>query len=86
MEQSSNLVTVVIIDEYGKGIPVAWMISNREDAIMLSKFFTAIKSIVGDISPKWLDADNCWKATFGENVTKKLIVVGILTAHGEKLY
>ena len=26
-----NLITLVVIDEYGEGIPVAWMLSNRED-------------------------------------------------------
>ncbi len=26
-----NLLSVVVLDEYGEGIPVAWMISSRED-------------------------------------------------------
>ena len=29
------LITVLVIDEYGEGIPVAWAISNREDTAML---------------------------------------------------
>lgn len=26
-----NLITVIMVDEFGAGIPVAWCISNRED-------------------------------------------------------
>ena len=26
------LITILTMDEYGEGIPVGWMISNREDA------------------------------------------------------
>ena len=32
------LVTIVVIDEYGEGIPVAWAITSREDVYMLSFF------------------------------------------------
>ena len=38
-----NLLSVVIIDEYGEGVPVAWMISNREDSMILIEFFQALK-------------------------------------------
>ena len=30
-----NLITVLVVDEYGEGYPVAWCISNREDTLML---------------------------------------------------
>ena len=35
---------------YGKGIPVAWMLSNREEGISLIAFFAAIKGSSGVIS------------------------------------
>ena len=67
-----NLIALVVIDEYGEGIPVAWMFSNREDAISLIPFFLlAIKGSSGMISPSCFmsdDADNyfsVWKAVFG---------------------
>ena len=46
-----NLITLVVIDEYGEGIPVAWMLSNREDTISLLPFFEAIKGSSGVITP-----------------------------------
>ena len=33
-----NLTTILVIDEYGEGLPVGWMISNREDKQMLTEF------------------------------------------------
>ena len=44
-----NLITLVVIDEYVEGIPVASMLSNREDAISLIPFFAPIKGISGVI-------------------------------------
>ena len=35
--------TVMIIDEYGEGFPVAWCLSNREDQLLLLNFFDALK-------------------------------------------
>ena len=74
-----NLITLVVIDEYGEGIPVAWMLSNREDTISLIPFFEAIKCSSGVITPSRFmsdDADNyfnAWKAVFGEGDTKKIL-------------
>ncbi len=33
-----KLVTVLVLDDFGEGIPVGWMISNKEDGIMLTEF------------------------------------------------
>jgi len=38
-----KLVTVIAVDDLGEGIPVAFMISNREDEVVLREFFAAIK-------------------------------------------
>ncbi len=36
------LITLLVLDEYQEGIPVAWAISNHEDKIVLKYFFQAI--------------------------------------------
>ena len=73
-----NLITVVVVDEYGEGFPVAWCISNREDQFLLMNFFKALKENVGDLSPAWFMSDlaeqfyNAWIAIF-ESKTHKLV-------------
>jgi len=42
------LVTVMVVDDFGEGNPVAFMISNREDEAALTAFFQAIKSRLPD--------------------------------------
>ena len=51
------LITVIVIDEYGEGFPVAWCISNREDQLLLINFFKALRKRVGDLSPAWFMSD-----------------------------
>ena len=38
-----KLITLLVHDEFGEGIQVAWAITNREDTTMLVEFLTAIK-------------------------------------------
>ena len=76
-----KLITVLVLDELGEGVPVAWMISNREDALALTPFFRKIREKCGDISTKVFmsdDADNfynAWKSVFTVTNTKKLIIM-----------
>ena len=49
-----TLITLMIIDEYGEGFPVAWCISNGEDQPLLLQFYGAIKNRVGPLSPSGL--------------------------------
>ena len=62
-----SLITVIVIDEYGEGYPVAWCIS---DLALLQHFFSSIKSRVGMISPGWIMTDDAeqfytaWCSTF----------------------
>ena len=64
------LITVVVIDEYGESIPVAWILSNREDAMAINSFFTVLKEACGIILPTWFmsyDEDNyfnAWRGVF----------------------
>ncbi|GFW38630.1 c2H2-type domain-containing protein [Trichonephila clavipes] len=39
-----KLITVLVVDDFGEGFPVAWCISNREDFTVLRKFFLLIKN------------------------------------------
>ena len=52
------LITVVVIDKYGEGIPVAWILSNREDAMAINSFFTTLKEACGIILPTWFMSDD----------------------------
>ena len=62
-----------------EGIPVAWIISNREDSLTLIQFLKAIKERLGSLSPTWFMSDDAeqlftaWRAVFGDNQTKKLL-------------
>ena len=51
------LITVMVIDEYGEGFPVAWCISNREDQLLPINFFNALRMRVGVIEPAWFMSD-----------------------------
>ena len=75
-----TLITVMVIDEYGEGFPVAWCISNREDQLLLINFFNALKQNVGNISPAWFMSDlaeqfyTAWVASFN-NRPHKLVCI-----------
>ena len=73
------LTTLLVIDEYGEGIPVAWIISNRQDGDTLSHWFKSINSKTGMLNPKWFMSDdaeqffNAWTAVFGGGGMRKLL-------------
>ena len=75
-----TLITVIVIDEYGEGFPVAWCISNREDQFLLINFFNALRQRVGDICPAWFMSDlaeqfyTAWVASFN-NKPHKLVCI-----------
>ena len=74
-----QLITVLVIDLFGEGIPVAWAISNHENTLHITEFLTAVKGSVGDLSPKVFmsdDADqyfNSWCTVFPSQDTIKLL-------------
>ena len=43
------LLTLLVLDEYGEGIPVGWMISNREDGTVIVEFLKSITNRVGNL-------------------------------------
>ena len=74
------LTTLMVIDEFGEGVPVAYMISNRETAAVIEAFYESIKSRVGSVEPQVFMSDdaphyfNTWKKVFGDSCnTKKLL-------------
>ena len=74
-----NLMTAIVIDEYGEGIPVLWAISNRQDMETLTIALRAMKTRTGRVSPMWFMSDdaqqyfNAWNTVFGADGCKKLL-------------
>ena len=74
-----NLMTAIVIDEYGEGIPVLWAISNRQDMETLTIAIRAMKTRTGQVSPMWFMSDdaqqyfNAWNTVFGADGCKKLL-------------
>ena len=72
------LITVVVVDEYGEGVPIAWALSNREDKSVLVQFLKSVKTRVGSLSPNIIMSDcagqyyGAWVAVF-EGTPKKLL-------------
>ena len=42
------LISLLVIDDHGEGLPAAWAITNREDTTMLVQFLKAVRNRVGD--------------------------------------
>ncbi|XP_035231082.1 uncharacterized protein LOC118202963 [Stegodyphus dumicola] len=65
-----ELVTLLVVDKYEEGIPVAFLISSTVSEKILVNFFNCIKKII-DIKPKVFMSDdapmfyNAWEHTFG---------------------
>ena len=74
-----NLTTLLVLDEFGEGIPVAWMVCNREDAVALKPFLKKVKEKCGDICTNFFMSDdannfyNAWREVFTVSNTKKLL-------------
>ncbi|KAG8177537.1 hypothetical protein JTE90_023442 [Oedothorax gibbosus] len=58
-----ELVTVLVVDKYNEGEPVAFLITSTVNTINLSKFFTAIKTALEvNLTPKaFMSDDACSK-------------------------
>ena len=73
-----QLITVMVADDYDEGIPVAWLISNRESENVLKHFFTSIRERCGEVKTDVFMSDdanayyNAWAATFPQP-SKKLL-------------
>ena len=73
------LITVLVVDEYGEGIPVAWGLSNREETCALVQLFKHLKKRTGSLQPRVFMSDdaeqfwNSWVGVYGSNETKKIL-------------
>ncbi|XP_065206325.1 uncharacterized protein LOC135835821 [Planococcus citri] len=73
-----QLYTIIVLDEWDEGIPVAFAISNREDEDFFKIFFESLKSEVGDISTELFMSDdasafyNAWVKVMGKPKQKLL--------------
>ena len=73
-----QLITVLVIDDYDEGIPVAWLISNKESSSVLSSFFASIRERCGDVKTEIFMTDdaegyhNSWISAFSRPAKKLL--------------
>jgi hypothetical protein len=72
-----SLATVLVADEFGKGFPVAWCLSNHEDFTTMLIFFNEVKKNCGVQNSKLFMSDmapqfyNAWVASIWENHGQK---------------
>ena len=52
------LNTLMVVDEYVEGIPVAYLLSNRESGDVIKAFFDTIKARVGPLEPEVFMSDD----------------------------
>ena len=86
-----QLTTLVVINEFGEGIPVAYMISNRETGAVIETFYECIKSKVGILEPPVFMSNDVpqyftlWqRVSVKVSVLKCCCVAGIQTKIGGK--
>lgn len=69
-----QLISVLVIDEFGEGFPVGWCISNKEDHTLLTNFFVHLREKTGPIYPEWFMSDmaeqyfTSWVSAYGGTV------------------
>ena len=72
------LTSLVVLDEFGEGLPIAWCLSNHEDFTHMCVFFQMIKQNCGVLMPHWLMSDlasqfyNAWVSVMGGNPRRLL--------------
>ena len=78
-EYDFMLVSMIVIDDYGEGCPVAWCFTNREDELSLTHFFSHIEQkLSSPIHVQWFMSDDAeqyfsaWMSSFGGNPHKLL--------------
>ena len=72
------LISIIVVDNYGEGLPVAWALSNHEDTSVLLNFLQALKTRVKEIHPAIFMSDDAqqyftsWCTVFGDTPSKLL--------------
>ena len=76
-----QLISILVMDDHGEGLPVGWALSNREDVALLVQFLKAVHERVGDLEVHYFMSDcaeqyyKAWCGVFGQHKTKKLICI-----------
>ena len=66
------LITIVIVDEFGNGVPIAFCLSERENEQTITAFLQCVRRLAGQINAEFFmsdDADayfNSWKVAMGD--------------------
>lgn len=74
-----KLITILTVDDFEEGFPVAFLFSNREDYTVLKYFMSAVKDRAGDVAAKIFMSDDAeqyfaaWSSIMSSNHTKKLL-------------
>ena len=85
-----KLVTVLVLDDFGEGIPVGWLLSNKEDGTVLKAFLRSLLARTGPIQTKYFMTDDAeqyfssWKQVFGAQPRKLLCAWHVDIRHGEQ--
>ena len=72
------LVSILVVDSYGEGLPVAWALTNHEDTTVLVEFLRELKTRTGNINPEIFMSDdaqqfyNAWCMVYGGSSSKLL--------------
>ena len=73
------LLTLMVLDEFGEGIPVGWMISNREDSMVIIEFLKSIQNRTGNLQTSFFMSDdaeqfyNSWQGVFNNVNIRKFL-------------
>lgn len=74
-----KLITILTVDDFEEGFPVAFLFSNREDYTALKYFMSAVKDKAGDVAAKTFMSDDAeqyfaaWSSIMSSNQTSKLL-------------
>ena len=85
------LTTIMVIDEFGQGFPVAWCLFNHEDFTHMCIFYRYIKQNCGTLCPTWIMSDtagqfyNAWVGIMGGKPSRLLCTWHVDRAWQEEL-
>ena len=66
-----KLISLLVVDDFGEGFPVAWCLCNREDKHALVNFLNKVKENTGLVTPAYFMSDDAeqfftaWTEVFG---------------------
>jgi len=79
-----QLYTIVVVNEFGNGYPVAFCFSNKSDTALYKHYFQCIKNVTGKITENVFMSDdelafcNVWKTVIGPAEKQLLCTLHVL--------